>query len=197
MALPSSGTITWEMIRAEFGGGYPIYMSQYYRGGGLVPNTAANAAIPTSGPIYASHFYGASATTLTISVPTFTISTYNSYVPPPTQTISTSSSVNFQTNGSITHSNGSTSWGSPNATGLGNGYEIFATNAGSSGTITSSAGTFGSWLPLSTIRSWSISTSSSTSVNGTRNIQFQIRPVGGSVIATGTITLNTTLERVL
>lgn len=63
MALPTSGTITWEMIRQEFGGGYPIYISQYYRGGGLVPNTAANAAIPTSGTIYASQFYGASAGT--------------------------------------------------------------------------------------------------------------------------------------
>ena len=60
MALPTSGIITWEMIRAEFGGGYPIYISQYYRGGGRVPNTPANANVPTSGSISAWHFYGAS-----------------------------------------------------------------------------------------------------------------------------------------
>ncbi|WP_423373198.1 hypothetical protein [Stenotrophomonas maltophilia] len=59
MALPGSGAISWEMIRAEFGGGYPIYAHQYYRGGGLVPNVAANNGVPTSGLIAASHFYNA------------------------------------------------------------------------------------------------------------------------------------------
>lgn len=59
MALPGSGTISWEMIRAEFGGGYPIYISDYYRGGPRVPNTPANAGVPTSGIIYASQFYNA------------------------------------------------------------------------------------------------------------------------------------------
>lgn len=59
MALPTSGPISWEMIRAEFGGGLPIHISQYYRGGGLVPDVAANANVPTSGAIGAWHFYGA------------------------------------------------------------------------------------------------------------------------------------------
>lgn len=59
MALPGSGTMSWEMIRAEFGGGYPIYISDYYRGGPRVPNTPANAGVPTSGIIYASQFYNA------------------------------------------------------------------------------------------------------------------------------------------
>ncbi|MBN4945025.1 hypothetical protein JY432_03075 [Stenotrophomonas maltophilia] len=59
MALPGSGPISWEMIRAEFGGGYPIYADQYYRGRGLVPDVPANYGVPTSGPIYASQFYNA------------------------------------------------------------------------------------------------------------------------------------------
>ena len=59
MALPGSGPISWEMIRAEFGGGYPIYANQYYRGAGLVPDVPANYGVPTSGPIYASQFYNA------------------------------------------------------------------------------------------------------------------------------------------
>ncbi|WP_445392384.1 hypothetical protein ACUDTL_16865 [Stenotrophomonas pavanii] len=59
MALPGSGAISWEMIRAEFGGGYPIYANQYYRGAGLVPNVPANYGVPTSGMISASHFYNA------------------------------------------------------------------------------------------------------------------------------------------
>lgn len=69
MALPRSGPISWEMIRAEFGGGYPIYMDQYYRGRGLVPDVPANYGVPTSGPIYASQFYGAvKATPFTASL---------------------------------------------------------------------------------------------------------------------------------
>jgi len=67
MALPSSGTITWEMIRAEFGGGYPIYMSQYYRGGGRVPDVSQNSRIPTSGAIGAWHFYGATNSSLVLT----------------------------------------------------------------------------------------------------------------------------------
>ncbi|WP_295842523.1 hypothetical protein [uncultured Xanthomonas sp.] len=59
MALPGSGPISWEMIRAEFGGGYPIYAHQYYRGAGLVPDVPANANVPTSGAISAWHFYNA------------------------------------------------------------------------------------------------------------------------------------------
>lgn len=58
MALPSSGVLTLNDIQTEFGGTNPIDLSEYYRGGGLVPNTALNAAIPTSGVISVSDFYG-------------------------------------------------------------------------------------------------------------------------------------------
>lgn len=60
MALPASGTMTVDMIRNEFGGSNPFSISQYYRGGGRVPNSAANSNIPTSGTISFSNFYGAS-----------------------------------------------------------------------------------------------------------------------------------------
>ena len=59
MALPSSGTISMSMIAAEFGGSAPHALSEYYRGGGLVPNTPANSAVPTSGTIKLTDFYGA------------------------------------------------------------------------------------------------------------------------------------------
>lgn len=62
MALPSSGTISLQAIAAEFGGSAPHAISEYYRGGGLVPNTSVNAGIPTSGQIAFSNFYGGSAT---------------------------------------------------------------------------------------------------------------------------------------
>ena len=59
MALPSSGVLTLADIQTEFGGTNPISLSEYYRGGGLVPDSGLNAAIPTSGAISVSDFYGA------------------------------------------------------------------------------------------------------------------------------------------
>ena len=59
MALPSSGVLTLNDIQTEFGGTNPIDLSDYYRGGGLVPDSSLNAAIPTSGVISVSDFYGA------------------------------------------------------------------------------------------------------------------------------------------
>ena len=62
MALPSSGVLTLADIQTEFGGTNPIGLSEYYRGGGLVPDTAGNAGIPTSGVISVTDFYGAANT---------------------------------------------------------------------------------------------------------------------------------------
>lgn len=66
MALPSSGVLTLADIQTEFGGTNPIDLSDYYRGGGLVPDSGPNAAIPTSGVISVSDFYGA-ANSLTLN----------------------------------------------------------------------------------------------------------------------------------
>jgi hypothetical protein len=65
MALPSSGVLTLADIQTEFGGTNPIDLSDYYRGGGLVPDSGPNAAIPTSGAISVSDFYG-SANSITL-----------------------------------------------------------------------------------------------------------------------------------
>jgi hypothetical protein len=69
MALQTSGTITLNDIRDEFGGFNPVRLSDYYRGGRLVPNLFNNSGVPSSGTIKISDFYGASAvTTETLSV---------------------------------------------------------------------------------------------------------------------------------
>jgi hypothetical protein len=69
MALPITGKISLGDIRDEFGGSNPVRLSDYYRGGGLVPDIFNNGSVPTSGPIKVSDFYGASAvTTETLSV---------------------------------------------------------------------------------------------------------------------------------
>jgi hypothetical protein len=60
MALPSSGQLSIGQLQAEFGGG-SYYLKNFYRGGGIVPNTSYNGNIPTSGQISLEQFYGSSS----------------------------------------------------------------------------------------------------------------------------------------
>lgn len=72
MVLPSSGAISFSQLQSEFGGSNPISLSEYYKGGSLVPNGVSYsnygtgisggfpANSPTSGAIsLGSSFYGA------------------------------------------------------------------------------------------------------------------------------------------
>ena len=68
MALPASGTLSLGNIQTEFGGSNPIALSEYYRGGGLVPNITANNSIPTSGTIEVSDFYGTTAVVVSLYI---------------------------------------------------------------------------------------------------------------------------------
>jgi len=63
MALQGSGAISIGNLATEFGGGAPHSLTEYYRGGGLVPNTSQNNGVPTSGAISLTNFYGAAAYT--------------------------------------------------------------------------------------------------------------------------------------
>jgi hypothetical protein len=58
MVLQTSGTICLDDLAAEFGGTAPHCLNEYYRGGGLVPDTGTNAGIPASGQICLDDFYG-------------------------------------------------------------------------------------------------------------------------------------------
>ena len=60
MALQSSGAISLSDIQTEYGGSNPISLSEYYAGGSFVAagSTADNGAIPGSGAIDISDFYG-------------------------------------------------------------------------------------------------------------------------------------------
>ena len=72
MALPSSGAISLSAIASEFGDSTPNSISEFYRGGSLVPNATVNNSVPTSGAISFNDFYGASdqlwTTTITVGV---------------------------------------------------------------------------------------------------------------------------------
>jgi hypothetical protein len=63
MPLPTSGPLSLTDIQTEFGGSNPIGLNEYYAGGGLVPagTTGTNGAVPSSGQIAISNFYGTQA----------------------------------------------------------------------------------------------------------------------------------------
>ena len=62
MTLQSSGALSLSQIQTEFGGANPIGMSEYYAGGVNVPSATSgvNGAVPASGTISMSKFYGTS-----------------------------------------------------------------------------------------------------------------------------------------
>ena len=77
MPIPGPGVpISVTTIVTEFGGTVPHSLSEYYRGGGLVPNSPTNAAIPTSGQIAMGNFYGAANR---VSIPIVLSSPQTSY----------------------------------------------------------------------------------------------------------------------
>lgn len=78
MAIKPSGPIGLGTdLPAEFGGTAPFSLSQYYRGGGRVPDAPQNAAVPTSGTISLGEFYN-TINVLTLTI-TGTVSNYNLY----------------------------------------------------------------------------------------------------------------------
>lgn len=79
MTLPTSGTISLTDIQNEFGGTSPTSLSEYYAGGAYVASgtSGTNGAVPSSGTISLSNFYGTAAfldtQTVTVGFQTFTI----------------------------------------------------------------------------------------------------------------------------
>jgi len=76
MAIQTSGAITLSDIQTEFGGSNPVSLSEYYAGGSYVPSgtSGTNGAVPTSGEIEVSDFYGTqSGITITVTEGTDTI----------------------------------------------------------------------------------------------------------------------------
>jgi hypothetical protein len=79
MALPTSGKLTLSQIQTEFGGSASTKLSEYYAGGAYVPagTSGTNGAVPSSGKITISNFYGtAKASRVSISY-TFSSNTAN------------------------------------------------------------------------------------------------------------------------
>ena len=62
MALQSSGAISFDNLRTEYGNTGSIALSEMYKGGSFVLNHSNNPNVPTSGAIAMSNFYGANNT---------------------------------------------------------------------------------------------------------------------------------------
>jgi hypothetical protein len=70
MTLPTSGALSLNDIKGEFGGPTSPSLGDYYAGGSYVPagTTGTNGAVPSSGTISISNFYGTSAVILVTSI---------------------------------------------------------------------------------------------------------------------------------
>lgn len=186
MPIPSSGALAFSTIQTEFGGSNPISLSEYYAGGARVPSgtTGTNGAVPTSGAIAVSKFYGTTAESVSIS----NVSIFASRVASGTAI----ARYTLQSSGDIQRTNNTTNtdigdWVTPKSAA--SNYECRATLV--SGTLTS--GTTGTWLALTSNRSWSCE----QSLTGTEaaTVSIELRKVGtATVLDTATIQLEATWE---
>lgn len=190
MTLQTSGAITLAQIQTEFGGADPISMSEYYAGGAYVPSgtSGTNGAVPTSGQISFSQFYGTSDVVFT----GISDATYEDYA------VGTGTQVNFQI----------ASTGSVNVAGLNLGtlatYTWVSPGSASSNywvRVTATSGTFGppgdstgTWLSLASSRIWYRSRASVGSSTVTATVEIATDSSGTNIIDTATVTLVATVD---
>ena len=179
MALPGSGVITLNDLKTEFGGPTSPSLSDYYRGGTYVPNISANSAVPTSGAISLSNFYGASNQLVNITNRSISSIGVNVGTRAGIELRNNGIAYNYRTNAG-TYTTIAGEW---MLAGAASDYEVYC--AVTSGTLT--VGTVNTWLALSTTRLWYLQ----RSVLGviTCDITLTIRKAGVNLMAA-----NITLE---
>lgn len=181
MALPSSGPLTLADIQTEFGGSNPISLSEYYAGGAYVPSgtTGTYGAVPTSGTISIRNFYGTS--NVVISITDQTITDASGGILSATAGYRLTSGGFAQSQIGVLFTN-IEQWCTP--TSEASNYEVLVTVT--SGSL--SSGTSGSWLALSSTRTWT----RTASPGNTETCVFtaEIRRIGTTtVLDSATITL--------
>ena len=187
MALPTSGSLSILDIVGEFGGTGSLIA--YYRGGAYVPDTATNAAVPTSGTIDIRDFLGASSSLVNISDHTVTRASG----------IGTSSRAGIQMGGDgVLRTVDSPADNTTDITGewllagapvnYQKRITVMSAPTGSGVAGASSMATPGTWLSGATTHSWWVDNSSF--VQSTYVIKIEIRDVATSTIqGTAIITL--------
>jgi hypothetical protein len=189
MPLPTSGPLSLNDIQTEFGGTNPISLSEYYAGGANVPagTSGTNGAVPSSGTISINNFYGTSKIVYRLDNDVYSDLGINGVEP--------SAGVNFtvRSDGTVlvTGDNSGTlanyNWITP-TTGS-TTYYVRATL--DSGTFNS--GTTGSWLALTSNRSWLVRVFTLSSRSTTATFEIATDSGGTNVVATGVVTFNVEL----
>lgn len=183
MALPTSGNLSLSQVRTEFGAPVATPLSAFLRSGSWVPNSTANAGVPTALPISLRQLLGASAQLVSLSGGWFGALNFS----PSNANISYS----IVSSGTVTvarNSDPASTFETWLISGVGSDYEVrFTVQSGSITGVTA-----GTWLVLSSTRSVSLSRSETGQSIAT--VLVELRTVGGAVLDSATITLSASVE---
>ena len=131
MAIPGPGTaISMTTIATEFNGTTPYSISQYYRGGGKVPNTPVNVNVPTSGTISLGNFYGSANSNIVTITLSSNVYNYNLYANRGPTYIAGSTIVNLNIPGSVLVGSTSTGASALTVSGFAAGDVVTVSNSG-------------------------------------------------------------------
>lgn len=195
MALPNSPPISINQICTEMQAPIGTPITSLVRGGAYTPNSSLNAAVPTAPPISVLDFLGASKLFVSISdhsIVGYQQSEENPDPPPAVVWDNGSATFHILNTGQARGlgSNGDNGTGTNEfyagewlVSGGASDFEVRATLV--SGTLNS--GTLDTWLNCGTSRSWN---KFYAGVGGqTCVLTIELRPVGGAVMDSATITL--------
>lgn len=184
MTLPASGSISLSQIATEFGGAAPHSLSEYYRGGANVPNAPPNLAIPTSGTIKLTDFYGADvgpAVTLT----SFSVSASGG------TTGTATARATVDSAGLQQSKVGTASYVTENTWlvfGANTDYEVRATLSSSTGTGSAGGSAFSTWISCATGGEWTAAAVVGFVFEATILLEIRYVPTG-TVLASNTVIL--------
>lgn len=187
----TTGAIGLAAVQTEFGGANPISLSEYYRGGSLVPvGTAAGtsgAQIAMSGAISLGDFRGVSAFAIVDPLAGGTYTDMDTAPGSAACTMSVGSAGHIGFVGAASGDLGGQDWGTPNTAGVGSGYWVRVTLT--SGTFSASDGS--GWLQLSTTRNWTRSrpTGGIGTTSCTCTVDIATDSGGVNIVASGSFTL--------
>jgi hypothetical protein len=185
MPLPTSGPLSLNDIQTEFGGTNPISLSEYYAGGANVPagTSGTFGAVPSSGTISIQNFYGTSKVVYRLDSDVYLDTALS-----PTDArvvFSVNSNGTVLATGDTAGTLASYNWLTP-TTGS-TTYYVRATLT--SGTF--SSGTTGTWLALTSNRSWVTLFTSNSPGNKMTTATFEIATDSGgtNVVVSASISL--------
>ena len=184
MALPAAAPIDLLQVYSEFGAPVGTPLTSMVRGGAYVPDTLANAGVPTAPPISVLDFLGASA------APAVTFGDYSagafSLSPGDAD-----AALILLSNGVVQralNNGGAVNIGTWLPGGNGADFDIFVTGQGPD--PINELGQLGVWLNMGTNRAFSITNTSNLETVKSNTLDVVVRPAGGGAnVDSGTLYL--------